>query len=69
MIRDYGQAASDLQRLISILEDQPVKKTGQYGTPGSSNSCSKDLKQAYRRMSSMENEAKKGISLDLYLVL
>ncbi|XP_065857452.1 uncharacterized protein [Euphorbia lathyris] len=69
MIRDYGQAASDLRRVISVLEKQPDGKVKRSGTPGSRSSSAKDLRQANRRLSLMEEEAKKGTSLDLYLIL
>lgn len=66
MIRDYRQAASDLQRLLSILENQSSEKAKQSGTPGSS---IRELRQAQRRLPSMEEEAKKEIPLDFYLIL
>ncbi|XP_050227198.1 uncharacterized protein LOC126676908 [Mercurialis annua] len=69
MIRDYGQAASDLQRLISILENTPEGKSRQSGTPSKSASKTKELRQAQRRLSSMEEDAKKAIPLDLYHIL
>ncbi|WCJ33415.1 Heat shock protein DnaJ with tetratricopeptide repeat [Euphorbia peplus] len=69
MIRDYGQAASDLQRVISVLEKQSDGKVKRSGTPGSRSSSTKDLRQANRRLSLMEEEAKKETSLDLYLIL
>lgn len=52
-IRDYDQAASDLQMLISLLEKQSQE----------------ELTQIRRRHSSMEEKAKKGMSLDHYLIL
>ncbi|OMO54362.1 hypothetical protein COLO4_36515 [Corchorus olitorius] len=64
MIRDYGQAASDLQRLISILEKQSNTKS-QSGSLDNT----KELRQAQRQLSSMLEEAKRGIPLDLYLIL
>ncbi|XP_021621833.1 uncharacterized protein LOC110621866 isoform X2 [Manihot esculenta] len=68
-IRDYGQAASDLERLIILLENPSDGKARQTGTPGRSTSSTKELRQAKRRFSLMEEEAKKGIPLDLYLIL
>ncbi|CAI0374858.1 unnamed protein product [Linum tenue] len=67
MIRDYGQAASDLQRFITIRENRP--DVGQSSTPRRSTSGSKELKQYRRKLSSMEEEAKKGTTLDLYRIL
>jgi len=65
MIRDYGQAASDLQRLVSILENESGEKVKQSGTPSSV----KELRQARRQLPSMEEEAKNGIPLDFYKIL
>ncbi|XVE75558.1 hypothetical protein DITRI_Ditri12bG0103100 [Diplodiscus trichospermus] len=69
MIRDYGQASSDLQRLISILEKRSDKKSQQSGTAERSTGNSKELRQTQRRLSSMQEEARGGIPLDLYLIL
>ncbi|KAL8172158.1 hypothetical protein V2J09_023962 [Rumex salicifolius] len=63
-IRDYKQAASDLQKLVSILEKRSPGKGKQSGS-----SNEKELEQAYHRLSSIEELAKKEISLDLYLIL
>lgn len=68
MIRDYTQAASDLQRLVSILENQSAEKAKQSRSPGRTIS-SRDLRQACRHLSSMEEDAKKGEPLDFYLIL
>ncbi|KAI3772670.1 hypothetical protein L6452_03861 [Arctium lappa] len=70
MIRDYKHAADDLQRLISILEIQSGKNSQKSATPGSATGGSvKDLRRARRRLSSIEEKAKKERSLDLYLIL
>ncbi|KAL1082543.1 hypothetical protein V6Z11_D09G140000 [Gossypium hirsutum] len=69
MIRDYGQASSDLQRLISILEKQCDKTSHQSGTKDKSTGNLKELRQAQRRLSSMQEEAKREIPLNLYLIL
>jgi DnaJ homolog subfamily C member 7 len=63
MMRDYGQAANDVRKLISLLEKK-VNKSGvspknKYG----------DLKQARARLSSVEDETKKDTPLNLYLIL
>ncbi|KAK3217946.1 hypothetical protein Dsin_011916 [Dipteronia sinensis] len=68
MIRDSAQAASDLQRLISTLENQSKEKAKQSGSPARSTG-NKDIKQARRHMSLMEEEAKEGVPLDFYLIL
>ncbi|KAI7980301.1 hypothetical protein LOK49_Contig169G00006 [Camellia lanceoleosa] len=68
-IRDYEQAASDLHRPISLLEKQSQEKVQQCGSPdGSAGGNVKELRQARRRLSSVEEKAKKGISLDHYLI-
>lgn len=69
LIRDYGQAASDLQRLISVLESQPCNKSKQSGSSGRSTASAKELRQAQTRLPVMEQEAKSGTSLDFYLIL
>ncbi|AEC09994.1 Heat shock protein DnaJ with tetratricopeptide repeat-containing protein [Arabidopsis thaliana] len=68
MIRDYDQAASDLQRLISIL----VKQSDKTKTPETSvdrASSRKELKQARQRLSVMEEKSKEGIHLDFFLIM
>ncbi|XP_058107235.1 uncharacterized protein LOC131250873 [Magnolia sinica] len=69
MIRDYGQAINDLHRLISLLEKQTEDKGNQSGTSGRSTSGANDLRQARIRLVTMEEEAKKEIPLDMYLIL
>ncbi|XVF07172.1 hypothetical protein REPUB_Repub06bG0115500 [Reevesia pubescens] len=69
MIRDYGQASRDLQRLISILEKQSDKKSHQSLTKDRSTGNSKELRQAQCQLSSVQEEAKREIPLDLYLIL
>lgn len=68
MIRDYTQAATDLQKLISILEHQSDDKIKQSGSQGRS-TRGKEIRQAHKRLSLMEEEAKKGVSLDFYQIL
>ncbi|KAL6845037.1 hypothetical protein ACP4OV_025210 [Aristida adscensionis] len=65
MIRDYGQAASDVRKLISLLE----KKVNKSGVSPKVSSKYSDLKQARTRLSSVEDEAKKDTPLNLYLIL
>ncbi|PSS33546.1 DnaJ subfamily C member like [Actinidia chinensis var. chinensis] len=69
-IRDYKQAASDLQRLISLLKKQSQEKVRQSGTPDKPiDSTVKELTKAHRHLHSVEEKAKKGTSLDHYLIL
>ncbi|KAI3801303.1 hypothetical protein L1987_29407 [Smallanthus sonchifolius] len=63
MIRDYKNAADDLQRFISILETRSGENSQK------SNGSMKDLRKARRRLSSIEDNSKKERSLDLYLIL
>ncbi|PWA86445.1 dnaJ domain, Tetratricopeptide-like helical domain protein [Artemisia annua] len=68
MIRDYKHATDDLQRLVSILETG--ENSQKSATPGrTANGSVKDLRKARRRLSSIEDKAKKERSLDLYLIL
>lgn len=68
MIRDFGQAAVDLQRLVSVLKKQVEEKGNHYG--GSDRmSRVNELKQTQQRLSVMEEEARKEIPLNMYLIL
>ncbi|XP_008796162.1 uncharacterized protein LOC103711698 isoform X2 [Phoenix dactylifera] len=69
MIRDYGQAADDLHRLISFLEKQLTNKGNQSGSVGKSTSNNNDLKRARLRLSSVEEEARRETMLDMYMIL
>ncbi|XP_024156510.1 uncharacterized protein LOC112164526 isoform X1 [Rosa chinensis] len=69
MIRDYGQAAKDLHRLVSLLTKQLEENINQCGTSDISNSCKSDLKQVRLRLSEIEEEARKDIPLDMYIIL
>jgi DnaJ homolog subfamily C member 7 len=65
MIRDYGQSANDLRKLISLLQKQ-ANKPGV--SPKVFNKHS-DLKQARARLLSAEDEARKDTPLNFYLIL
>lgn len=70
MIRDYKQAITDLQSLISLLENQSQVKAQLSGKQdGSNESNRKELKQARHRLSLIEDKAKKGTPMDFYLIL
>lgn len=69
MIRDYGEAASALKRLLSILESQSCDKAKESSSSGRSTGSAKELRQAQTRFSIMEEEAKKEVSLDFYRIL
>lgn len=64
MIRDYGQAASDLKKYMFIVENQSDDKVTLSRSAGSV-----ELKKARRNKPLMEEAAKKEISLDFYLIL
>ncbi|KAM7505390.1 hypothetical protein LguiB_004294 [Lonicera macranthoides] len=70
MIRDYEQAVNDLQKLLSILEKQYQEKFQKSGTMDKPSGGSiKDLRRTRHRLSSMEEKARKGTPLDLYMIL
>ncbi|KAJ8445798.1 LOW QUALITY PROTEIN: hypothetical protein Cgig2_027879 [Carnegiea gigantea] len=64
MVRDYKQAAADLQRLVCLLEKQCQQKSKESGSGNE-----KELRQVQQRLSMMEEEAKKEVPVDLYLIL
>ncbi|KAI3838481.1 hypothetical protein MKX03_013245 [Papaver bracteatum] len=69
MIRDYGQAAKDLQRLISVLEKQADDNRNRPRTLARPVSHVNDLTEARLQLSSIEEEGKKAVPLDMYLIL
>lgn len=69
MIRDYGQAATDLRRLVSLLEKQLTNKGKQSGSLGKSTSNDNDLNRARLRLSSVEAAARRETPLDMYMIL
>ncbi|XP_057998823.1 uncharacterized protein LOC110662685 isoform X2 [Hevea brasiliensis] len=69
MIRDYGQAASDLHRLVALLTKQVEEKTKQFGSSDRIGNLANDLRQARLRLSTIEEESSKEIPLDMYLIL
>ncbi|KAK4412913.1 DnaJsubfamily C member 7 [Sesamum alatum] len=70
MVRDYKQAVYDLQRLISLLESQSQTNAQEYNSQSRSGGGSvRDLRKVRRRLSSIEEKAKKETPLDLYLIL
>ena len=70
MIRDYSQAARDLERLVARITKQLEDKTNQIGASDRSNSSTtNDLRQARLRLSEIEEESRKDIPLDMYLIL
>ncbi|KAK2641208.1 hypothetical protein Ddye_022971 [Dipteronia dyeriana] len=68
MIRDYGQAATDLQRLITLLTKQ-IEMASQFGASDRSINWAIDLRQARMQFAAIEEEARKDIPMDMYLIL
>ncbi|XP_049392239.1 uncharacterized protein LOC125856681 isoform X1 [Solanum stenotomum] len=70
MIRDYGHAVNDLERLISLQEAQSQERTRQSEVLDKSNgSSAKEAKRTRRQLSSIQEKAKRATPLDLYLIL
>lgn len=67
MIRDYGQAASDMERYINIQIKQMEEKTS--GIHDRFSSLANDIRQARIRLSELEEKSRRENSLDMYLVL
>ncbi|KAI4306742.1 hypothetical protein L6164_029995 [Bauhinia variegata] len=66
MIRDYAQAANDLQRVISLLIKGMEDKTS---ISDRSINYANDLKQSQIRLSEIEEEARRETPLDMYIIL
>ncbi|CAN1158302.1 DnaJ homolog subfamily C member 7 [Linum perenne] len=69
MIRDYGLAAHDLERLVSALTRQAEDKSNQLGQADGSTNLLNDVRQARLRLSNMEEEDRKDTPLNAYLIL
>ncbi|XP_073259637.1 uncharacterized protein [Populus alba] len=69
MIRDYAQAARDLQRLVAVLTKQVEEKTKQFGHSDKTTNLVNDLRQARLRLSTIEEAARKEVPLNMYLIL
>lgn len=69
MIRDYSQAANDLRRLLSLLSKGLEDNANHKGTSDRSINYTNDLKQYRIRLSELEEEDRKEIPLDMYLIL
>lgn len=68
MIRDYAQAANDLRRLVSVLKKQ-FKDNNNRDEVSRRITCNVDIKGAHLRLRSVEEEAKKETTLNLYMIL
>lgn len=70
MIRDYGHAVNDLERLISLQEAQSQERIRQSEALDKSNgSSAKEAKRTRRQLSTIQEKAKRATPLDLYLIL
>eukprot|EP01018_Ginkgo_biloba_P024670 Gb_07120 [translate_table: standard] len=70
MVRNYGQAISDLHRLIALQESQQQQSKGsKLGRLGRSGSGTQDLREPHERLAKAEEDIKKGYPLDHYLIL
>lgn len=68
MIRDYEQAASDLQKLASLLTKEVDQKADQSGTSDKVDYLN-ELRQVRLKLSEMEETARNEIPLNVYLIL
>ncbi|XP_071701197.1 uncharacterized protein [Rutidosis leptorrhynchoides] len=68
MIRDHGQASKDLRRLISLLTTQ-VEDKGDLSVALDRLSIINELKQTQLQLSNVEEQSRKGIPLNMYLIL
>uniref|UniRef100_A0A0E0JGY8 J domain-containing protein n=1 Tax=Oryza punctata TaxID=4537 RepID=A0A0E0JGY8_ORYPU len=67
LIRDYDQAGNDLRRLISLLESQLQENMSMPSEK--SDGIRSSLNRSNLRLSALERDSKKGISLNVYLIL
>ncbi|KAI3696681.1 hypothetical protein L6452_29158 [Arctium lappa] len=68
MIRDYGQAAIDLRRLVSLLTSQ-IEEKGILSGVSDKSSGMNELRQTQLRLYNIEEESRKEIPLNMYLIL
>ncbi|KAJ9559222.1 hypothetical protein OSB04_013836 [Centaurea solstitialis] len=68
MIRDYGQAAMDLRRLASLLMSQ-IEEKGILSGVSDKSSGMNELRQTQLRLHNIEEESRKEIPLNMYLIL
>ncbi|GMI81599.1 tetratricopeptide repeat 16, DNA J protein C31 [Hibiscus trionum] len=68
-IRDYGKATDDLERLLSLLMKQMETKSNQTGLSDRSVNLENDTRHARSWLSEIEEEGKKEVPLDFYLIL
>lgn len=69
MIRDYDQAASDIRRVVSLLTKGGEDNSSHHGISDRSINYANDLKHNQIWLSELEEEDRKGIPLDMYLIL
>lgn len=69
MIRDYGQATSDLSRLILLLESQTKVKYNLFESYAKPSDIKNDLKDAHLRLTIVEEAITRRIPLHMYMIL
>ncbi|CAN4089858.1 unnamed protein product [Withania somnifera] len=70
MIRDYGHAVNELERLISLQETQSQERARQSEALNKSNgSSAKEVKRTRQQLLSIQEKAKRETPLNLYLIL
>jgi DnaJ family protein C protein 7 len=67
LIRDYEQAENDLRRLITLLEKQLQENMSMPSEKVES--IRSNLNRANLRFSSLQRDARKGASLNVYMIL
>lgn len=68
MIRDYGQAVADLQKLVCLLTEEVDKKKNQ-SVKSDKVDIVNELRQARLKLSEMEEFTRNEIPLNMYLIL
>jgi DnaJ homolog subfamily C member 7 len=67
LLRDYDQSVNDLRRLISLLEKQLQENMSVASEK--TESIRSNLNRANLRLASLERDARKGATLNMYLIL
>jgi DnaJ homolog subfamily C member 7 len=67
LLRDYDQSVNDLRRLISLLEKQLQENMSMASEK--TESIRSNLNRANLRLTSLERDARKGATLNMYLIL
>uniref|UniRef100_A0A7N0ZUR9 J domain-containing protein n=1 Tax=Kalanchoe fedtschenkoi TaxID=63787 RepID=A0A7N0ZUR9_KALFE len=69
-IRDYGQAVTDAERIVSLMKEQAdFKHKTELHEKSTTSGIPIDLRQAQLQLSRLEEQARKDIPLNMYLIL